>query len=155
MNRQELHAQDRPAVPWRDLELAAPDLAMAIRNRFQANRHHIVGTIRSDGSPRLSGTEVRIEDGEVTIGMMSGSQKLRDVRRDARVEIHSAPLETDLAVGDAKLAGSLVEQGPTGESPGTSFRLLIALASLVRVEGNQLVIATWQAGRDVREVRRS
>ncbi len=87
--------------------------------------------------------------------MMSGSKKLSDVRRDPRVELHSAPLETDLAAGDGKLAGWLAEQGPTAGAGGTSFRLEIRLASLVRVEDDELVLTTWRPGRGLREVRRS
>ncbi len=150
------HADDRATTAsWREFGQAAPDLAEAIRSRFEANLHHVIGTVRPDGSPRLSGTEVGIDDDEVTLGMMSGSKKLRDVQRDPRVEIHSAPLETDLSAGDAKFAGELVEHGATREAAGTSFRLRIRLASLVRVEGNELVLTTWRPGRGTRELRRS
>lgn len=103
----------------------------------------------------MSGTEVRIGDDQVTVGMMPGSRKLDDVRRDPRVELHSAPLEEDLAEGDAKLAGRLVPMdGPAGGVPGSHFRLAIELASLVRVEGDELVIVTWRPGDRVRTVRR-
>ncbi|MFN2555656.1 MAG: pyridoxamine 5'-phosphate oxidase family protein [Nitriliruptorales bacterium] len=157
MNGPEPHGTHGGATlaSWAEFERAAPELAAAFRSRFEANLHHVIGTIRADGSPRLSGTEVRIGDGEVTLGMMPDSKKLADVRRDPRVEIHSAPLETDLAGGDAKLAGSLSEQGSTHEPEGTSFGLRIALASLVRVEGNELVLMIWRPGRGTREIRRS
>ncbi len=157
MDGSEPHTLHCPAPPasWGEFEHEEPELAEVIRSRFEANLHHVLGTIRSDGAPRLSGTEVRIDRAEVTVGMMSGSQKLSDVQRDPRVEIHSAPLEVDLAAGDAKLAGSLLEQGPTRGPEGTSFRLRIALASLVRVEGNELVLTAWRPGRGVREIRRS
>jgi hypothetical protein len=42
--------------------------------------------------------------------------QLCDVRRDPRVELHSAPLEDDLSTGDAKLTGALIESGETGGS---------------------------------------
>lgn len=159
VNGPEAHAEHERATPqaaaWREFERTAAELAHAVRERFDAHLHHILGTIRPDGSPRLSGTEVRIEHGEVTIGMMAGSQKLSDVQRDPRIEIHSAPLDTELDAGDAKLAGSLVEQGPAHEARGTSFHLRIALASLVRVEGNELVFTTWRPVRGVRQIRRS
>lgn len=157
MNLPEPHAVQGRAAPasWREFDRAAPGLADAVRNRFESNLHHVLGTIRPDGSPRLSGAEVRIDQDEVTIGMMPGSQKLSDVRRDPRVEIHSAPLESDLAGGDAKLAGSLAEQGSSHAAEGASFQLRIALASLVRVEGNELVLTTWRPGRGIRETRRS
>lgn len=90
-----------PHATWEQLKRQAPELASDIRGRFAANLHHILGTIRADGSPRLSGTEVRIASGELTLGMMPQSRKLSDVRRDPPVEIHCAPLEEDLARGDA------------------------------------------------------
>ena len=77
----------------------------------------IIGTIRADGAPRLSGTEVHVEDGQLRIGMMSDAHKLADVLRDPRVEVHSAPIELDLANGDAKVAGRL---RPSGSPPSRS-----------------------------------
>jgi hypothetical protein len=117
---------DRPHATWSQLVRAAPELAERIRGRFAANLHHILATIRADGAPRLSDTEVGIDHDHVTVGMMPGSAKLADVRRDPRVEIHSAPFEEDLAAGDAKLAGSLVEvdADPDGTAPGASFRIV-------------------------------
>lgn len=154
--RAEPHADQEPGTPaaWHEFERSAPELAAAVRDRFEAHLHHILGTIRPDGSPQLSGIEVRIEQDEVTVGMMAGSQKLSDVQRDPRVELHSAPLDTEPLAGDAKLAGSLIEHGPAHEAPGTSFRLRITLAGLVRVEDNELVLTTWRPGRGVRENRR-
>jgi hypothetical protein len=128
---------------WLALRSQAPDLAEAITNRFRANLHHIIGTIRPDGSVRLSGTEVTINDQHVGLGMMPDSHKLRDVRRDPRVELHSAPLEDDLSDGDAKLAGLLVEVGRTEGQPGAAFTLDVTKASLVKVAGDQLEFTTW------------
>lgn len=139
---------------WRELRDEDPELAAAVRGCFEAHPHHVLGTLRRDGSPRLSGTEVDIGEQRVVLGMMAGSRKLADVRRDPRVELHSAPLEADLATGDAKLAGRLVAHGPTGRNPGTVLRLLITIASLVRVEGDELVLTVWRPGRDTTRHRR-
>ena len=38
---------------------AAPELAAAVHERLDAHRHKTIATIRSDGSPRISGTEAR------------------------------------------------------------------------------------------------
>lgn len=132
----------QPTATWAELEAAAPELAAAIRGRFAASLHHVLGTIRRDGSPRLSGTEVAIDDEEIRLGMMPGSHKLRDVRRDPRVELHSAPLERTLVEGDARLAGTLVEDGGD-ESDGAFFRLAIQRAGLVRVVGRELEVTSW------------
>lgn len=131
----------QPTATWAELAAAAPELADAIRGRFAASLHHVLGTIRRDGAPRLSGTEVAIDE-EVRLGMMPGSHKLRDVRRDPRVELHSAPLERTLVEGDARLAGTLVEDGGD-ESDGAFFRLAIQRAGLVRVVGRQLEVTSW------------
>lgn len=141
---------------WAEIAASAPELAARVRARFESNRHHVLGTVRANGAPRLSGTEVRVDERAVSLGMMPASRKLADVRRDPRVEIHSAPLEEDLAQGDAKLAGRLVEvsgEPPHGE--GTFFELAIELVSLVRVAHDQLVFTSWRPGRGVNEVRRS
>ncbi len=104
---------------WADIATADPDLAARVRHRFESNLHHVHGTVRPDGSPRLSGSEVSFDD-DVRIGMMPGSRKLADVLRDPRVEIHSTPLEDDLANGDARLTGRLRHVGDTDGRPGSS-----------------------------------
>lgn len=149
-----MNAAARPA-PWSQLEREAPELATAIRARFEANPHHVLGTVRPTGAPRLSGTEVVFKEGELTVGMMSGSRKLADVRRDPRVELHSAPLEADLAAGDAKLAGMLVETHASAGEAGAFFALAITTASLVAVQQDALQFRIWQPGRGVRERSRS
>lgn len=141
---------------WPTVAADAPELAVRVRARFAAHPHHVLGTLRASGAPRLSGTEVHITDRAVSLGMMPGSRKLADVRRDPRVEIHSAPLEHDLPEGDAKLAGRLVEiDRDEPEHPGAAaFELAIELVSLVRVEHDELVIATWAPGHGASETRR-
>lgn len=146
---------DGPDAAWADLVEDSPALAERIAARFAANLHHVLGTIREDGAPRLSGTEVRIADGRVTVGMMPASRKLTDVRRDPRVEVHSAPIDDDLAHGDAKLAGVLATiPEPDGGVPGSYFELRIRLASLVHVEGDELVFTVWRPDRGSRTIRR-
>lgn len=140
---------------WERFAAEAPTLAEAVRARFAANRHHIIGTLRADGSPRLSGTEVEVDGAEMRIGMMPDSHKLRDVRRDPRVEIHSAPLEEDLARGDAKVAGRAREIHVPMEQPGALFALDIELVSLVRVDGDELELSTWRPDRGLGTIRRT
>jgi hypothetical protein len=140
-------------VSWGEFEAAAPELAAAVESRFVAHIHHILGTLRRDGAPRLSGTEVEVKDGRIGVGMMPGSRKLEDVRRDPRVELHSAPLEPDLAGGDAKVAGRLCERASSAGT-GVSLELEIERVSLVRVDGDELEITTWGPEQGLRTVRR-
>lgn len=141
---------------WEAFGADAPELAGRVRARFASNRHHVIGTLRPDGAPRLSGTEVDIGPAGVRLGMMAGSHKLADVRRDPRVEIHSAPLEEDLAEGDAKFSGRLdeVERDEPGHVGAGWFELVLDRVSLVRVEGDQLAFTTWQPDRGLRVTRR-
>jgi hypothetical protein len=151
------HPATTASEPWAALRLTEPELAGRIRARFDAHLHHVLGTLRPDGAPRLSGTEVTIDDERVTLGMMGGSRKLEDVRRDPRVELHSAPLEADMAEGDARLGGLLRHIGDGSEEhPGaTFFELQLTFATLLTVEDGGLVFRTWRPVRGVRVVRRS
>lgn len=145
-----------PGAEWAAVVADDPSLAASVRARFAANRHHVLGTVRRDGAPRLSGTEVVVDDRAVSLGMMPGSRKLADVRRDPRVELHSAPTDEELVDGDAKLAGRLVEVPPRSadEPDGTFFELAVELVSLVRVERDELVLRVWRPGHGTSETRR-
>jgi hypothetical protein len=141
-------------MSWHRFAEEAPALAVQVRSRLEAHRHHVLGTIRPDGAPRLSGSEAHVVDGELTIGMMAGSRKLADVSRDPRVELHTAPIEPDLAEGDAKLWGVAIAAASLAEPAGTMFRIELAGASLVRVEGDELVLSTWRPGAGAQQIRR-
>src|ERR671933_22434 len=94
---------------WQEFSEQAPELAARAFERFDAHRHKTMATIRSDGSPRISGTEVPIQQGEVWLGGMTGNRRFADLRRDPRVAIHSASEDPDVWTGDAELAGRAVE----------------------------------------------
>jgi hypothetical protein len=100
----------------------ARDFAARVRRCFEAGTSKTIATLRRDGAPRISGSELAFTDGEVTLGMMGGSMKLLDVRRDPRVALHSPTIEPpkhDMSTwpGDAKLAGRLVEPAPPAGDP--------------------------------------
>lgn len=68
---------------WREIERDTPEFADRVRLRFDAGTNKTLATLQRDRSPRVSATELQFcFDGEVTLGMMSGSVKLLDVRRD-------------------------------------------------------------------------
>jgi hypothetical protein len=141
---------------WRDIEQEAAEFAARVQARFDAGTHKTMATLRRDGSPRISGSEAKFTDGELTFGMMPGSMKLLDVRRDPRIALHSPTLEppadTTRWAGDAKVAGRAIEDGETG-----AFRLAVAEVVLIYVgdPADHLVIETWNAGRGyARRIRR-
>jgi hypothetical protein len=94
---------------WAEFEQAAPELAAAGRERIERHGFMLLGTIRRDGTPRISPVEVRIVEGRLAMCIVRGSAKERDVRRDPRVVLHSPMLNADDPNEEFKLRGRLVE----------------------------------------------
>ena len=141
---------------WAQVESEAPELAAAVRACFDVRKHCTMATLRADGSPRISGTEVQWEDGALWIGSMPGARKAQDLQRDGRVAIHSPTVDPPQGAesswaGEAKVAGRAVEV-PTKDG---SHRFRIDLAEVVhtRVDGDALRITSWHPGRGVEERR--
>jgi hypothetical protein len=144
---------------WQEIEKDAPEFAQRVRDRFAAGTNKTMATLRKDGSPRISATELQFEDGQATFGMMGGSMKLADVRRDPRIAVHSPTLEPPVEVtewlGDAKMAGRAVEAPPPeGAEEGSGhFHIDITEIALTRVGGNppdHLLIESWHEGTGYR-----
>lgn len=145
---------------WNEVLRDAPEFAARVRARFDAGTNKTLATLRRDGSPRISGTELAFTDDEVTLGMMPGSMKLADVLRDRRVAVHSPTLEPPADdpggwPGDAKLAAVLVDAPPPdGQHPeGVFFRLDIGEVVLTYVTASRpdgpvdlLVVESWHPG---------
>ena len=94
---------------WQGFEEAANELAMLGRGRFENSGMAMLGTIRADGSPRISPCEVFIVDGELLLGMMWQSKKALDLVRDPRVAVHSTTCDRAGTEGDFKLYGRVVD----------------------------------------------
>jgi hypothetical protein len=141
---------------WQQVVAADAELAADVRRAFAGRKHATVATLRRDGSPRISGTEVEFDDnGDVYLGMMAGSLKARDLRRDPRVALHSPtvdPSEDDPAAwpGEAKVAGVAVDvSDPAAEDGSHRFRIDITEVVHTAVGGDHLVIRSWHPGRGV------
>jgi hypothetical protein len=147
---------------WSAVEAEAPELAVLARRFLDAHVHKTLATLRRDGSPRISGTEVVFADGELWLGSMWRSSKALDLQRDPRFALLSGSADPPEWTGDAKLAGRVEEiTDPErkralirGEaSPGSShlFRLDITELVVVRLGdvADHLVIEAWHAGRGV------
>src|SRR3954467_11068882 len=94
---------------WREIESSEPAFAERVKARFDAHKHKTMATLRKDGSPRISGTECRFEDGELWIGSMWKAGKALDLQRDPRFAMHSATVDPDDWGGEAKIAGTAEE----------------------------------------------
>jgi hypothetical protein len=155
---------------WDEFASAAPDLATAVRRRFDSHRHKMLATLRRDGSPRISGIETTFADGELWLGMMPGSLKALDLRRDPRLALHSASLDPNMSEGDAKVAGRAEEvtdaeglaryRRAVGEQLEEGsfhlFRVDLSEVVLTKVGDppDHLVIESWREGEGVRRTER-
>jgi hypothetical protein len=149
---------------WAEVTAQAPELAARVQRRFAMGVNKTIATLRKDGAPRISASELEFRDGEITLGMMGGSMKLLDVRRDPRVAVHcptvdAAEDERDWP-GDAKLAGILVEipAPPDNTIEGAGF-FRIDLSEVVLTylgePADHLVIEAWHPGRGVQRHKRA
>lgn len=77
-------------MKWEQFEVEARELPMIARNLLQSPGMALIGTIRRDGSVRISSSEVTIVDGCLYVGMMWTSHKARDLLRDPRILVRSA-----------------------------------------------------------------
>jgi hypothetical protein len=147
---------DAGVPSWQEVVDADADLAADVRRSFAARRHATLATLRRDGSPRISGTEVDFnDDGEIYLGMMAGSLKALDLRRDPRLALHSPTVDPDDAdptawPGEAKLAGLAVDVSDAAAEDGAHrFKIDITEVVHTAVGGDHLVIRSWHPGRGV------
>lgn len=159
---------------WNEVQQAVPELAAAVQAAFDAHKHKVLATLRADGSPRLSGNEAAFRDGNVWLGMMHRSRKALDLLRDPRLEIHSAPVDVELKLGDARMAGRAEEvtdpevirrfaadsasehEGVEPPSPFHLFRVDITDVTLIRIGDppDHLLIESWSAKDGYRKTER-
>jgi hypothetical protein len=163
--------QDVGMTSWQEFTLEVPDFATRVQARLQAFTHLTMATIRADGSPRISGNEIRIAGGHLFLAGMSGAWRWADLRRDPRVAIHSGSAEAiDPATwgGDAKLSGIArpvtdpahlaAFRGREAQDPG-EFELFTVEPTEVTWVGlnpgaSALVIETWRPGSGVQHRER-
>lgn len=65
----------------------------------------LLGTIRTDGSPRISPVEPYLTQGHLLFGAMVWSLKTRDLLRDPRCVLHGAITAPDAGEAEVKLYG--------------------------------------------------
>ena len=137
---------------WAEFEAAEPGFASRVRELMMTRKHLTMATVRRDGSPRISGTEVEFSDGQLQIGSMAGAAKALDLRRDPRVAIHGPTVDPPAGSpagwkGEAKIAGTATEV----ESGSAAHRFLIdiqeAVITHLNQAGTRLVVESWNAAR--------
>jgi Pyridoxamine 5'-phosphate oxidase len=148
---------------WQDFEAAAPDLATFAKEQFDRNRVAVIGTIRKDGSPRISMVEPFIVDGDLFLGMMWRSRKALDLLRDPRLVLHNAICSSTGEEGEISLRGratdirdpkvrkryvdAVAERVAWQEPHFHLFSVDIESAALVKYErGEEQSVKVWPQG---------
>jgi hypothetical protein len=96
-------------MKWSEVSEQAPRLADLGRQRLEEPGVVLVGTIRRDGTARISPVEPLLWRGDLWLSMLFGSHKATDLRRDSRVLIHSIVTGRDGRMGEFKVRGRAVE----------------------------------------------
>ncbi len=94
---------------WANFEAVAPMLAAQGRELIEHFRFVLVGTIRRDGTPRISPVEARLVRGHLMLVMIPGTLKARDLVRDPRILVNSPITHPDDPNREFKLRGRVIE----------------------------------------------
>ncbi|HEX3841190.1 MAG TPA: pyridoxamine 5'-phosphate oxidase family protein [Acidimicrobiales bacterium] len=152
---------------WKEIEESEPDLAQRVRVLMDAGRHKTIATLRTDGSPRISGIECEFTDTDLRFGSMSGARKGADLERDPRFALHGPTFHPEEGKekdwpGEAKIAGRAIRVGSVGTDEGNDEPdgdMFIAdinevVITGLNAEANQLVVESWTPERGLRRVER-
>ncbi|MGY1602027.1 pyridoxamine 5'-phosphate oxidase family protein [Geodermatophilus sp. SYSU D00815] len=145
---------------WAEVEKEAAELAAQVRAAFTRGKHATMATLRADGSPRISGTEVEFgDDGHLRLGSMPGAVKARDLQRDPRLALHSPTSEPGEGgadwPGEAKVAGVAVAEPDRDGAHVFHLDLHEVVWTGLNEARDKLVIRSWHPGRGVEERQRA
>ena len=159
---------------WEAFKQAVPELAERAEQLFDKTGVVLVGTIRKNGSPRISPVESLITGGELYLGMMWKTYKALDLLRDPRCTIHNAIQDRFASEGELKLHGRAIDIQDSdtrrrygdalyekiGWKPpeGMKFHLFsvdVESAALFVADGDARLVTRWRAGEAVEEFRQT
>lgn len=148
-------------MEWAEFETSAPDLAREVRDAFESAKVAQIGTLRADGSPRISNVQPSVVDGRLHVGMLWMSTKARDLMRDPRLVLRN-PICTNegnereltlrgraSAVKDARTRTTFVAavaDTSTWAEPFHLFAVDIDACSIVGYEGGVQHVRLWPQG---------
>src|SRR5260370_1055749 len=109
------------SLRWAGFEAAASELAAQRRALIECFGFVLAGTIRADGTPRISPVAAHLVSGNLMLVMIPGTQKAREVLRDSRVVLQSPVTEAAEPCAEFKLRGHAVwRSGPRAGTAGRS-----------------------------------
>ncbi len=160
---------------WKEFAQAAPRIAEIFLRRHAATGNLcMLGTLRSDGFPRISPVEPRIFEGQLAVVGMPDTTKFNDLARDPRFCLHTATVDTHVKDGDAQALRHSHQPAGHRAAPtiraqqlydDTGFDLRgrefdqfyvadITVGSAVEVGDGHLDVTIWKPGEAERVVRK-
>ncbi|MDE2838968.1 MAG: NYN domain-containing protein [Chloroflexota bacterium] len=159
-------AEVNETASWAEFEAASPELARLGLGLFDETGLVMLGTIRRDGSPRISPVEFFIFAGELYLGMIWQSRKAQDLRRDPRCMVMSTVHDRMLKDGEFKMAGIATEvtdeverhawsaallehmgfSPEEDDEPYHLFKIGVLTASFAKIENDDWSRLFWRAG---------
>jgi hypothetical protein len=157
---------------WDEFERACPELGELARDRFARDQLVMLGTLRRDGSPRISPCELDLAAGQLLLGMLWRSPKALDLMRDPRIVVHTVTCNRQGTDGDIKLYGhaSAVEDRDIRDAYRDAIRsridwepqegsyhlfaLGVESAGYLRFESGHKVVWAWDPQGGLRKGRR-
>jgi hypothetical protein len=159
---------------WKAFRKSAPELAAAAEKAFADAGVLLLGTIRKDGSPRISPVEYSYLEEELCFGGIWHSLKAIDLLRDPRCTVHSAIKDKLATGGEIKLHGRAVDLVPDKNARlrwaeairkasgmdfrGRKFHLFsfdVASGGHFTADGDARVLKVWRAGKGISERRQT
>ena len=98
----------KPGVRWAEFSDEARELARDIAGLIEQYRFALIGTIRRDGTPRISAVETHLVSDHLMLVMIPKTRKASDIRRDDRITLQSPVLDAAAPGAEYKLHGRAV-----------------------------------------------
>jgi hypothetical protein len=157
--------------PWASFADDAKDVAARVKSVIEAAGFVYLGTLRRDGSPRISPVEAHFVGDELTLVMIPKTHKARDVIGDPRVVLQSPIVNAGDPGTECKLRGRAVIvqdqalrdaaarqiEAASGWRPGPSWLFLavrIEQVALLDWENGDLTLLRWDQSSGIRPPER-
>jgi hypothetical protein len=155
---------------WGEFTRDCPELAEIAREWIADKHILLLGTLRPDGSPRISAVECDIVGEDLCSGMIWQSAKALDLEREPRMTVHSLPPGQHNPDGDLKLYGRALPVTDPGrrraygdtlyariqwrpDEPYHLFAFDFDAVGLVRFTGDEREVRVWRPGAGLRTRR--
>lgn len=116
-----------------------------------------MGTLRQDGSPRISPVEPYLSQGHLLFGAMSRSPKTTDLLRNPRCVLHSAITGPDNGEGELKVYGhaaQVPDEIRDGCTEGWWVRRPRDVAVVFSLDIDQATFVSWDLAGGEMTIRR-